>query len=1004
MVQKQAALRDGTGDDFFAEDDPLAELARIVGFETPHSPKPVETERHEPAFDLEDELLREFETYDAPTPAPQFVSEYAPVRAQPEALSLPSVEEQVFETPEQQQPAEDVADAYYPESIELPQSYEAQAFAPEPAYIEDDSNAREQSAFGQTDLADELELAIADFPQFAEQAEMQSSPEPVYAEPSYSEPSFVEPISSEPAHVEPGYDADELYEPAFAEPVDELQTAPEQVQTPEQPIYEEPVAFDPEPEIVSEEMYDAPARTETRVRLPLTNFTPSRANLRREPDVEPVPAPAPEPEFVSASEPEPVLSDEDFFAEEELFADQASAVETPFDWTAPAAAYEAPTVEPAIHSTQVPAFSQEPAGQAGQGGERHEPEVDFAELEAELEVAPEIAAPSTPAPLVAPAAEAKPALAAEDEFDPFADTEFELALDDIELDLSDLDPEPVAKVQDPQPVQSTQPAPVMAHVARQPDVAPTAVAPRSVVQPAAPAPQPAADTSAAMPFDLSQIAEQDEPLTTMATLDVPDLPAQEAPAEPNYKPDYGIDVDAELETMFAAEAAAETAQPASTSQPSRSAAAAAATSAPAQPDFQEFERALRQDLAQSSQGEAQGESQRPRKIALQQAIEAVPAEGSSRRWLLAASVAFIAIIGAGGLYAWMGGSPIGLIETGEPVVILADKDPVKVVPENRGGASVPNQDKAVYDRVEGAAVAPKQESLISSSEEPVDVVQRTLLPQSAPDDGADADVDAAQSTPVGETEDPRLLPNGGRESASEADDAVTITPRKVRTMIVRPDGTLVAQDVLEEPAPQAPASEAAPTLAESPVESAAEALAASTETATTSADTDAAASAPLETAATSEPEAVAEEPVAPAPSNTPIPRARPSEQPSNVVATVTEQGNVTQTPAPAAQPAATAPAASAAPAPVETASALPPGTYVVQVASLPSEAEAQKSYRNLSARYSSIIGGRGVDIKRADISGKGTYYRVRIPAGTRDQAISMCESLKAAGGSCLVAR
>ncbi|WP_407804132.1 hypothetical protein, partial [Staphylococcus aureus] len=85
-------------------------------------------------------------------------------------------------------------------------------------------------------------------------------------------------------------------------------------------------------------------------------------------------------------------------------------------------------------------------------------------------------------------------------------------------------------------------------------------------------------------------------------------------------------------------------------------------------------------------------------------------------------------------------------------------DPMKVVPENPGGRVVPNQDKAVYDRVAGGSAAdPKQPALISSNEQPVDVVQRTLSPEQLPLEGEnDADMEAA-GTPVGETEDPRLL-------------------------------------------------------------------------------------------------------------------------------------------------------------------------------------------------------------------------------------------------------
>jgi len=77
---------------------------------------------------------------------------------------------------------------------------------------------------------------------------------------------------------------------------------------------------------------------------------------------------------------------------------------------------------------------------------------------------------------------------------------------------------------------------------------------------------------------------------------------------------------------------------------------------------------------------------------------------------------------------------------------------------------------------------------------------------------------------------------------------------------------------------------------------------------------------------------------------------------------------------------------------------------VMQIASLPSEAEAQKSYAALSKKFSSVLGGHGVDIQKAEIANKGTYFRVRIPAGSREEAVALCERYRGAGGSCLVTR
>lgn len=141
--------------------------------------------------------------------------------------------------------------------------------------------------------------------------------------------------------------------------------------------------------------------------------------------------------------------------------------------------------------------------------------------------------------------------------------------------------------------------------------------------------------------------------------------------------------------------------------------------------------------------------------------------------------------------------------------------------------------------------------------------------------------------------------------------------------------------------------------------------------------------------ATAAPDATQDSAGVPAP-NMPVPRNRPSASPVQTAAA-----------APKSLTPATTPV-SASPTPASTAAIS--GGYLVQISSLPSEADAQKSYKNLSAKFGSVIGGRGVDIKAADIPGKGTYYRVRIPAGSKDEAVSLCERYRGAGGNCMVVR
>ncbi len=74
----------------------------------------------------------------------------------------------------------------------------------------------------------------------------------------------------------------------------------------------------------------------------------------------------------------------------------------------------------------------------------------------------------------------------------------------------------------------------------------------------------------------------------------------------------------------------------------------------------------------------------------------------------------------------------------------------------------------------------------------------------------------------------------------------------------------------------------------------------------------------------------------------------------------------------------------------------------VQVASRREEQNAQKSLIEIKTRFASIIGDRIMEIQRADLGDKGIYYRVRIPADSIENANQICNSLKLAGGDCFV--
>ena len=343
---------------------------------------------------------------------------------------------------------------------------------------------------------------------------------------------------------------------------------------------------------------------------------------------------------------------------------------------------------------------------------------------------------------------------------------------------------------------------------------------------------------------------------------------------------------------------------------------------------------------------------------------------SGRGMMIAAIVGGVAILGAFGAFALMG-SDVG--DDGGPVLVKADSDPVKIVPEDPGGRQVPNQDRAVYGEVDGnGETAPTQDTLVSTSEEPIDL------------NGGSASLPSG-ITETAKVED-RLMPEAVSSdgmSAAGDDGQALLPPRRVRTVIVKPDGSFV-------PTPTATATaqpEPAPQTAEAAVTQPEATRPAATDTqvsATQGAQQDDA-EALQQMASVSEPETTAApEPAQTASRNIPTPAVIP-ERPTNQPVQVASQ------PAPAPAPA------------IQTQPAVP-GGYMVQISSQPSAALAQQSATDLSRRFGNLLGGRAISIQQAEIEGRGTFHRVRVAASGRDDAVALCESLKRAGGSCFVTR
>jgi SPOR domain len=107
---------------------------------------------------------------------------------------------------------------------------------------------------------------------------------------------------------------------------------------------------------------------------------------------------------------------------------------------------------------------------------------------------------------------------------------------------------------------------------------------------------------------------------------------------------------------------------------------------------------------------------------------------------------------------------------------------------------------------------------------------------------------------------------------------------------------------------------------------------------------------------------------------------------------------------PAAPPTQTAAVAPQAAAPAPAASDGGSGSFV-QVSSQRSEAEAQTAFRGLQAKFPTQLGSRELQIRKADLGAKGTYYRAMVgPFASPAEAAELCSSLKAAGGQCFTSR
>jgi hypothetical protein len=135
----------------------------------------------------------------------------------------------------------------------------------------------------------------------------------------------------------------------------------------------------------------------------------------------------------------------------------------------------------------------------------------------------------------------------------------------------------------------------------------------------------------------------------------------------------------------------------------------------------------------------------------------------SRKGLIAIGAVLGAAVLGGGAAFFMGGAH-SAIGGGEPPLIKATNEPIKVQPQNPGGVEIPNQNKQIYERSNQNA----ETKVVTRTEQPVDVNQAVRMNA------------ASEAT--------------GATSGAPANGLNLGEPRKVRTVTIRPDGSTVSPD------------------------------------------------------------------------------------------------------------------------------------------------------------------------------------------------------------------
>ncbi|MET0438159.1 MAG: SPOR domain-containing protein [Devosia sp.] len=318
-------------------------------------------------------------------------------------------------------------------------------------------------------------------------------------------------------------------------------------------------------------------------------------------------------------------------------------------------------------------------------------------------------------------------------------------------------------------------------------------------------------------------------------------------------------------------------------------------------------------------------------------------------------------VAAVGLYTVLGlgsGTP-----DGPAPLVAADTTPTKEVPEPAPAADAASQ-SVVFNEISGVDTG-AEEQIVSRDQSDVEAVTQV--------------------------------------ASTEANEEGLVN-RKVRTVTVRPDGTIVSGSDSLAGSAMLPVDR--PTVPEVPGADF------STPDLIANAIANAPAAIPEPTPAAATPTVVPVQPGSTVPvvdltgapvsgKMAPVPLVRPTN--FTPQAAVTAPVAATPAPAVATAPAPTLPTptpAVAQPQPAATASAGNSAPAYVQLSSQRTEETARQTAEQIASRFGSLFGGASLEVQRVDLGDRGIFYRVRVPANSLQDANTICSNVKANGGDC----